>query len=154
MAQMPYNWGDWTRCNKSLITKQERNQINGVIFNTLKSVSLVFEAILGRVSIRRGAFIRGERLIQKFTPHFTPYGILWFIQENTRLRDKFRAGAERTTAVAWWQLEQVTWCYSRLFIEFVHWVVAALFILLFLEFWNRSISWSLWLKTTSKVREF
>ena len=50
--------------HKSLTTRQERNQINGVIFNTLKSVSLVFEAILGRVSIRRGAFVRGERLIQ------------------------------------------------------------------------------------------
>ena len=48
---------------KSLLIKQELN-LNKLRDFTLWSVSLGFEAILWRVSIRRGAFIRGERLIQ------------------------------------------------------------------------------------------
>ena len=55
-----------TRCNLQVIVNQARKKlpVNKLHDFTLWSVSLVFKAILVWASIRRGAFIRGERLIQ------------------------------------------------------------------------------------------
>ena len=59
---------------KSLLIKEKLN-LNKLRDFTLQSVSLGFEAILRRVSIRRGAFIRGERLIQSL--QLSEGGVYW-----------------------------------------------------------------------------
>ena len=80
-AQLPHSWGDWTRCNSQVIVNQTRKKLNKLRDFTLNSVSLVFEAILGWASIRHGAFIRGECLIQSL--HLRG-GVYW-IRDVSRL---------------------------------------------------------------------
>ena len=65
---------------KSVLIKQELN-LNKLRGFTLWSVSLGFEAILGRVSIRRGAFIRGERIIQSLHLGGAFIGYVAFIRQ-------------------------------------------------------------------------